>query len=136
MLGVSKYPKPYIEQCRARFGAQLDAYEALASATPAADATGAFEPGFCGHMLMALEMSFVHRLRGVEGKDGNPLNEARVLCSSLLLHEGVMTPEKSIKLKPDESLLGYREGDRIELTIPQLRRLSDAFFAELERRFS
>ena len=39
-------------------------------------------------MVLQLEYMFVHRLSGLEGKDGNPLTEVRVLCNSLLFNGG------------------------------------------------
>jgi hypothetical protein len=36
---------------------------------------------------------------------------------------------------PEKSVLGLRVGDRIELTGPQFRRLSNAFLAEIEDRY-
>jgi hypothetical protein len=41
----------------------------------------------------------------MEGKDGNPLNEVRVLCNSILENKSVLRANKTIKLKPDASVL-------------------------------
>lgn len=86
-------------------------------------------------MVLALEQCFCHRLRGVEGKDGNPLNESRVLASSLLENGGKMGGEKSIKLEPSESLLKYKPGEQIALNEDDFSLLAQAFLAEIERKF-
>lgn len=100
MLGVKTYPDSYIASCRARIEATLDAYRMLQA--PSAE----FEATFFSSPVLVLDEMFVHRLRVVEGKDGNALNDVRVLCESMLLHGNVMTPEKTIKLAPDRSVLG------------------------------
>ena len=130
MLMASKYPKEYIASRRLRIAEAVAAYKAR----PAAD--DGFESVFFANMLLVLELSFVHRGRGMEGKDGNPLNEVRMLCASLLEHDGVFTAEKSIKLVPEQSVLGYEFGDAIALDEEQFTRIADAFFAEIERKFS
>jgi hypothetical protein len=53
----------------------------------------------------------VHRARGLEGKDGNPLNEVRMLCDSILQKDGVMTADKTIKFDPAKSVLRLQPGD-------------------------
>ena len=88
---------------------------------------------------------FVHRLSGIEGKDGNPLNEVRVLCNSILLNGGKLQVDRlpgwpqsavaSLTLPPEKSLLKLRDGDEVKLSEADFTRLSAAFFAELEKRF-
>ena len=72
----------------------------------------------------------------MEGKNGHAFNEVRVLAASMLLHGNVMTPYNSIKLSPATSVLGIEYGEDIEVNEAGFLRLSDAFFAELEARFS
>ena len=47
-----------------------------------------FEVRFFNDQVLLLDLRFVHRLTGIEANDGNPLNEVRVLCNSILLHQG------------------------------------------------
>jgi hypothetical protein len=144
MLSRNSYPKAYVEESRAKVDADSAAFKKLATAArkQAADATKlapaitAFEPVFFNNLVLVLENLFVHRGRGIEGKDGNPLNKVRVLASSLLEHGGVMTPEKSIKLRAEDSVLGYEAGDEIRLNAADFARLSAAFFDELEAKFT
>jgi hypothetical protein len=75
---------------------------------------------------------FMHRLRTTEGKDGNPLNEMRVVCSPLMLNDGVPAADRGIAPTPQRSILGYAPGDRIALTEPSLLCLAGACFAEIE----
>jgi hypothetical protein len=61
-------------------------------------------------MVLILDTYFTHRSRTTEGKDGNPLNEVRVLCNSILENKRVLRADKSIKLKPETSVLKLPPG--------------------------
>jgi hypothetical protein len=139
MLGVRNYPREYVDSCRAKVDADVAAYRGLAAIArkqPGSNpALETFEAAFFNNMVLVLDACFVHRLRAVEGKDGNPLNEVRLLCQSLLEHGGVMTVDKSIKLAPEKSLLGYRAGDPIRVGEEHFARICNAYFAEIESRF-
>ena len=141
MLCMNSYPQDYVDQCRSRIDQQLVAYRRLAAAAEAKSdeklgaAAAAFEPLFFNSLVLVLDSYFVHRSRTIEGKDGNPLNEVRVLCTSMLLHGDIVTVEKAIKLEPDTSVLGMRAGDRVSLSEAAFVGLSKAYFDEIERKF-
>jgi hypothetical protein len=135
MLGVRKYQQSYIDKCRTRVQADIAAFQAMAAAAANPTAIEAFEPTFFNNMVFVLDELFVHRLRTVEGKDGNPLNEVRIICDSLMNHNGKMTPEKAIKYVPEKTVLGYGAGDEIKLTAADFQRLSDAYLTEIEKKF-
>lgn len=61
---------------------------------PATARARGFEPMFFNHFVMALDNYFVHRARNLEGKDGNPLNEVRLLANSPMSSGGVLTDKK------------------------------------------
>ena len=134
MLSINQYPKDYIVACRDKMEAQLAAYRKLIK-TADAKSVDAFAPHFFNHLVLVLETNFVHRARGREGKDGNPLNEVRMLATSLLQHDGVLTMDKTIKYKPDESVLKLMPGTEIKLNEAAFVALSRAFFAEIEAKF-
>lgn len=149
MLGMKTYPQEYIDGCRSKVESDIAAYRKLVAAAklqPASDKSlQASEATFFNNMVLMLDYFFVHRLTGIEGKDGNPLNEVRVLCDSLLgsspsrqLYRhgsNIMTADKSIKLSPEKSVLKYQAGDEIKLNEADFLRLSKAFFAEIERKY-
>ena len=144
MLGRKNYTQDEIDQGRDAINQQLATYKKLVKAIAAAttdervnSAQESFETLFFNNMALVLDRYFVHRLPGAnfEGKDGNPLNEVRIICDSLLTNKGIMRDDKQIKLTPERSVLKLNVGDSISLTKAQFERLSTAFFAELERRF-
>jgi len=144
MLGVRTYSQPYIDRCRSKVDSDLSSYRnliAAASNQPAGDkapldsAIEAFEGTFFNNMVLILDELFVHRLRTVEGKDGNPLNEVRVMHDSMLNHNGVMTADKTIRLDPSKAVLKYRFGDEIRLNEADFRLISQAFFAEIKSKY-
>jgi hypothetical protein len=142
MLSVSKYTQEYVDQCRASIDSQISAYEDLVTAAASTGeprveaALQAFEPTFFNSMVLVLDHHFLHRARNIEGKDGNPLNEARVLCNSMMDNNGVMAADKTIRMKPGESLLTYDVGDEIRLSKDDFRLLANGFFAEIESKYS
>ena len=128
MLGVKTYDQSYIDASRTATEARIAAFDAL-------DDPGAFESVYFNTMVLALDHLFMNRLRGVEGKDGNALNEVRVLANSIMENNGVMAADSQIKFK-DGSIVGYEVGDPIALTVDDFRRLSAGVFDEIEARFT
>ena len=86
-------------------------------------------------MTLVLDRYFVHRLRMVTGKDGNPLNEVELMTESLMNNDGVLRGNNVIKLVPEETVLKLEIGDRIRLTAAQFERLSKAFLAQIQAKF-
>src|SRR5438093_12980609 len=138
---MKKDPKEYIAACRANVDTDLRAYRSQVGKTPSKE----FEARFFNDQVLLRDYMFVHRLSGIEGKDGNPLNEVRVLCNSILLNGGKLQVDRlpgwpqsavaSLTLPPEKSLLKLRDGDEVNLSEADFARLSAAFFAELEQRF-
>jgi hypothetical protein len=144
VLGRKNYTQEEIDQGKAALNQQLAAYKKLVNAVAGArtdkkinSALESFEALFFNNMTLVLDRYFVHRLSGAnyEGKDGNPLNEVRILCDSLMNNNGVLRGDKQIELTPERSVVGLHIGDPIRLTQTEFERLSGAFLAELERRF-
>jgi hypothetical protein len=90
---------------------------------------------FFNNMVLVLDRYFVHRLRMVTGKDGNPLNEVEMLWDSLMNNDGILRGSNVIKLIPDQSVLKLSIGDPIRITEEEFEHLSAAFFAEIESKF-
>jgi len=139
VLAVTSYPEVYVQLTAARVDEQLAAYAALAAAVKgnarAEAALAAFAPGYFNAMLLALDHHFMHRMRGAEGKDGNPLNEVRMLSDSIMEHDGVLRESKTIKYKAEKAVAGIAVGQAIALDAETFGRLARAYVAEMGKRF-
>jgi hypothetical protein len=144
MLATKTYAKTYVDACRTSMTAQLAAYQQLRTVARAQagtadhefrDATAAFEEQFFRNLILVLEQCFVHRLRALEGKDGNALNEVRMLATSILTNAGMMVVDKTIKYDPARSALGVPIGQRIKVNREQFEALCRAYFSEIEAKF-
>lgn len=135
MLCVNAYPLDYIATCRAGVEAQLASFRQM-MAKPAKSTAPAFESQFFNHMLLALDHYFMHRARAAEGKDGNPLNEVRMLCNAIMENGAVLQADKTIKYKPENTVLHIAIGDKVKLDAEGFTRLAHAFFDEIKKKFS
>jgi hypothetical protein len=137
MLAVNSYRKDYVHQCRSQIESQLAAYNALINtANGKRSALESFEPLFFNNLVLVMDRSFVHRTRALEGKDVNPMNEVRMIWDSLLENSGKLTANKTIKYNPSKSVLKLDVDDEIKLNESRFIRLSNAFFAEIENKFT
>jgi hypothetical protein len=143
MLAVNTYPRDYIAACRANVYRQLVSYRRLVKAAqgqaPASSqhsVTREFDLLFFRNLIALLDAMFVNRTRAREGKDGNPLNEVRMLCESVLKTSGVLTANSSIKYDPTKTVLGLRIGDDIRVGEAEFTRLAQVFFAEIDTKFA
>lgn len=144
MLCVDSYTQKHVDECRSRIAAQDSAYRSLIAAArkpagtakPALDAAiEAFEPQYFNNLVLALDSCFVHRTRALGKKDGNPLNEVWMLCSSIVNTNGKLCADKTAKYDPTRAVLKYRFGDEIKVNEADFVRLSEAFLAEVESKY-
>ncbi len=142
MLANSSYPAAYVEACRARLAAQISSYLDMmtiaASTISSRDlvaAVGVFEAALFNNLVLALDHHFVHRLRAVEGTDGNPLNEVRMLANSIMANAGVLQADRTIRYDPARSVTGLAVGDTIRMSMQTFERLRDAFLAEILAKY-
>jgi hypothetical protein len=142
MLGRKSFTPEELDHSRSEVDKQLAVYtklaKAIASKTADKKAQSAledFEAPFFNNMALALDRYFVHRVRTVTGKDGNPLNELELICDSLMNNDGVLRGNNVIKYVADQSVVKLEIGDQIRLTADEFERLSAACFEDLERKF-
>ena len=121
MLGRKTFTQEELDSARSAVREQL--------------ASDASDPVIFNGLLLALDRRFVHRLRGVTGKDGTPLNEVELLVESLINNGGVLRGNNVIKYVPADSILKLELGDRISISRDQFEELSKAFFEELESKY-
>jgi len=138
MLARNSYPADYVAAARASLEARVATYRAMVAAGEGAGfdaAVKVFEPVFFNDLVLVLENYFVHRLRNAEGKDGNALNEVRLLSAALMGNDGRFAVDKQTRWRPEGSVLGYAPGDEIAVREDDFRRLADAFLAEIAARY-
>lgn len=128
MLGRTTYTREELDNARSAVERQVAAYRKLSP-------SGDVEAVYFNNMTLVLDRYFVHRLRGLTGKDSNSLNEVEMICDSLINNDGVLKANSVIKYVPDQTVVRLKIGDTIQLTADQFERLSSAFLADLERKF-
>jgi hypothetical protein len=121
--------------CRLRIDEQLSSYAEVKRAAGDCKEIASFESIFLENMVLSLDSLFGHRARGKEGKDGNPLNEVRMICGTLMKGESRLLPDSTIKYDPAKSILGTRMGEPIPWTPEGVGRLCHAFLEAIETKY-
>lgn len=129
MLSVKSYPQDYVAQCRARFSSIVARFSDADTRHPGN------EPLVFNTLVLALDNCFCHRMRGQEGKYGNPLNEVRMLANSIMNNGDRLMADSTIKYDPAKAVLGYGIGEPIAIDADAFGRLASAFLDEINRRF-
>lgn len=135
MLGVKTYEHDYVESCWKRVSAQLAALDHLITSA-GAGVPDEVETELLAALTVELDAFFVHRVRALEGKEGNPLNEVRMLTHSLLHDDGVLAASTTIRYRPERAVLGVPVGEPIRMDRAGFQRLATAYFEELRARFT
>lgn len=138
MQAATTYSRQYLDATRTRVAEQLATFRRFASVatTPDAAATiAAWSPVYFGSLVVGLDHAFVHRRRDAAQRDGDVLDEVRVLASSIAEHGGVLTVEDDTPYDPERSVTGARPGALINLGDVDFERLAEAYLAAIEARY-
>lgn len=135
MLGRNSYPTAQIAACRKDMADMAATWRAVASRSEPIARQEA-EAQVFNQMVVALEGWFVHRLRGLEGKDGNPMNEVRLLALGVTTRNGWFPADPTIRWAAESSVTGYAPGDRIRLSEPIFSRLAAAYLDAVAATFA
>ncbi len=85
--------------------------------------------------VVVLDAWFVHRDRAIEGDNGNPMNEVRVISDSVVSHAGTLHVPEPIRWQPDRTVLRFAVGDEVEMTADRFERLAAAYLAAIEATY-
>ena len=137
MLSVKQYPADHLQDSRDRFNERILRFNRLTTTISERDpaALAELEHDFAELMVVSLDAAFVHRVRAQEGKDGNPLNEVRMLADSILTNQSVLAGSSTIRYDPGRSIVGTGVGEPIRVSLDQLSVLGSAFHDEIAARY-
>lgn len=135
MFCVKRYTQEYIDECRRKVNLLLATYKNLVNLVESHEAIESFENVFFNNMVLVLDAFFSNRSGAIEEKDGNAINEVRVLCDSILNNKNIMLADKTITLDPEKSVLKHKAGDEIRLGAVDFMQLSNDFFWEIEKKY-
>ena len=135
MLARTSYDPSQIATARAAFAEMVEGWRSIAARSEAR-ARAAAEAQVFAQMLVALEGWFVHRARAQEGKDGNVLNEVRLLALGVTENGGRFPEPGAVRWRHEQSLTGLRPGDPIRMTEALFSKLAEAFLAAMAERFA
>jgi hypothetical protein len=139
MQAATTYSRQYIDATRARVAEQLATFRRFASVATTPDAAAtitAWSPVYFGSLVVGLDHAFVHRRRDPAQRDGNVLDEVRVLAASIAEHGGVLTLDEHVPYDPDRSVTGARPGALIDIDDVTFERLADAYLGSIEASYA
>ncbi|MGA8850456.1 MAG: hypothetical protein WB508_01935 [Aeromicrobium sp.] len=121
MPGRQNYPQEYVDYCQQQIESQLSEMRDMPPVPTS------FAQRLAAHLIIVMDACFAQRVRGA---DASPLNEVRVLAHSLM--QGTTVVEDStIEWTPHDLVLGLEIDDDIALSVSDVDRLQQAFFAEM-----
>ncbi len=129
MPARTAYTSDEIEACRDN----CDALLAVWAANDVEDTT--LESLVFLQAVVVLDAWFAHRERDLEGDDGNPMNEVRVIADSVMGNAGTLRVQEPIRWAPERTVLRLAVGDEIELTANGFERLAAAYLAAIENTY-
>ncbi len=129
MPGRTSYTPDELESCRDAADGLLAAWQA----NGVEDET--LENLVFTQAVVALDAWFVHRLRDMEGVDGNAMNEVRVLADSVVANDGVLRVEGPLAWVPERTVLGLAVGDDVMVTADGYERLAAAYLDAISDTF-
>ena len=85
--------------------------------------------------VVVLDAWFAHRDRDLEGDDGNPMNEVRVIADSVVGNGGTLRVQEPIQWAPERTVLRFAVGDEVEMTADDFERIAAAYLAAIEAHY-
>jgi hypothetical protein len=85
--------------------------------------------------VVVLDAWFAHRDRDLEGDDGNPMNEVRVIADSVVGNGGTLRVQEPIHWAPERTVLRFAVGDEIEMAADDFERIAAAYLAAIETHY-
>ncbi len=129
MTDRTTYTSDEVESCRDNCDALLAAW----GANDIEDST--LESLVFGQAVVVLHTWFGHRRRELEGGDGNPMNEVRVIADSIVDNDAVLRVEGPITWVPERTVLRLDVGDDVQITANGFERLTAAYLAAIEATY-